>query len=115
VEIEILRSNRELVAIDGIMEKWLLDHDDLDNMLADALSHVITGVEGAEVGGIFLQEGKGLVLRGLSGSVEELIDFIADMKSDILLGQAKLHESDRDSQKVWISAPYYAMNELKVW
>ena len=105
LEIEILRSNRELVAIDGIMEKWLLDHDDVDNMLADALSHVITGVEGAEVGGIFLQEGKGLVLRGLSGSVEELIDFIEDMKSDILLGQAKLHESDKDSQKVWISAP----------
>ena len=41
------------------------------------------------MGGIFLQEGKGLVLRGLSGSVDELIDFIEDMKSDILLGQAE--------------------------
>jgi PAS domain S-box-containing protein len=113
LEIEILRSNRELMAIDGIMEKWRLNHNDMDNALADALSHVIAGVEGAEVGGIFLQESKGLVLRALHGAVEELIYFIDGIESGLLLGQAKAHESKDDSGRIWISASINCCGQIE--
>ena len=113
LEIEILRSNRELMAIDGIMEEWLLHHSDMDNVLADALSHMIAGVEGAEVGGIFLQEGKGLVLRALYGLVEELIEFIDGMGSALLFGPAKAHESRDNSRRIWISAPIHSGEQIE--
>ena len=112
LEIEILRSNRELISIDGIMEKCLLHHGDMDNVLADSLAHVIAGIEGADVGGIFLQEGKGLVLRALYGLVEELIDFVDGMESGLLFGLAKAHESKGNSRRIWISAPIHSGGQI---
>ena len=56
LEIEITRANRELEAIDGIMEAFMGSSGDTDKDLTDALAHVIAGLGGAEVGGIFLQE-----------------------------------------------------------
>ncbi len=105
LEIEILHSNRELAAIDGIMEKSLQLNGEIDTVLADAMSHVIAGVDGAEVGGIFLQEGQGLVLRALHGSVEDLINFINSIESGLCLGPGKIHESKDGSNKIWISVP----------
>jgi len=52
LEIEIMRANRELSAIDGIMEICSHPSGDMDKDLADALAQVISGMEGAEVGGV---------------------------------------------------------------
>lgn len=105
LEIEITRVNRELEAIGGIMEALMDPSGDTDKDLADALAHVIAGLGGAEVGGIFLQESKGLVLRSLHGLVEVMIEFIASTESGSLLGRAQVHKSATNSDLNWISAP----------
>jgi PAS domain S-box-containing protein len=104
LEIEIMRDNRELSAIDGILESCLPPTGDLDKKLADALASIIVGMVGAEVGGIFLQEESGLVLRALHGPVEDLIGFIKGTECGLLLGSAKAHKSEGSPRK-WISAP----------
>jgi PAS domain S-box-containing protein len=105
LEIEIMRTNRELTAIDGIMEICSHPSGDMDKDLADALAQVITAMEGAEVGGVFLLESGGIVLRALVGKVEELMDFIEGKESHLLLSLAKAHKSGETSKRIWISAP----------
>ena len=106
LEIEIMQANRELSAIDGIMETCLLSSpDDIDKKLADALSNIITGIEGANVGGVFLLEESGLVLRALHGPVEELFLFVKGMQSSHFLDQARIQKSEMGSARSWISAP----------
>lgn len=106
LEIEMLRSVRELSAIDGIMQSVQISPD-LDGRLAEALNHIISGMEDVELGGIFLKDESCLVLRALHGSVEEMMEFIKGMPSAELLGRAKAHQpkSDDPGAAIWISAP----------
>ncbi|MCK9565315.1 MAG: PAS domain S-box protein [Methanothrix sp.] len=105
LEIGIMQANRELAAIDGIMQAGLPSSDDMDQKLTRALAHLITGMEGAQVGGVFLQEKSGLVLRALHGSVEELIEFINGVDLSILLVMPRVHKCEAGSQRSWMSAP----------
>ena len=105
LEIEIMRANRELEAMEGISEAFMGSTGDTDKDLADALAHVIAGLGGAEVGGVFLQDGNGLVLRALHGLVEVMIEFIASTESSHLLGLAHVHKSAENSPLNWMSAP----------
>ncbi|MDQ1262949.1 MAG: hypothetical protein QG575_2130 [Euryarchaeota archaeon] len=113
LEIGIVQANRELAAIDGIMQTSLLSSEDMDKKLTDALTHLITGMGGAEVGGVFLREESGLVLRALHGSVEELIEFITGMDAGILLGQPRVQRYEAGSQHSWMSAPIICAGETK--
>jgi PAS domain S-box-containing protein len=105
LEIEIMRMNRQLSAIDGITETCLLSSTDLDQRLSDALIHFIAGIGGAEIGGIFLRDNGGLVLRALQGSVEELIGFIRGMENGYLLSSPRVHPANADCARIWMSAP----------
>jgi PAS domain S-box-containing protein len=105
LEIEIMKANRELVAMDGITDACCGTSGDIDKKLSEALVHVIAGLGGAEVGGVFLQGGNGLVLRALHGSLEVLIEFIEGMESGFLLGLARIHKSADRTPGSWISAP----------
>ena len=113
LEIDILQTNRELAALDGIMQTCLPSAEDMDKRLADALAHLTAGMGGAEVGGVFLREKGGLVLRALHGSVEELIEFINGMDSGILLGPARIHKCDACDARKWLSAPIICSGEAK--
>ena len=104
-EIGIMQANRELAAIDGIMQTCLPSSEDMDKKLTRALAHLITGMEGAQVGGVFLQEESGLVLRALHGSVEELIEFINGVELGPLLVLPRVHKCETSSQRSWMSAP----------
>ena len=105
-EIEILRANRELEAMDRISEIFFSSKEDLDKVLADSLAFIVSGAGGADVGGIFLQENRGLVLRALHGSVEVLIEFVNDIQAGCdLLGKPLVHEVKDGSRGSWISAP----------
>jgi PAS domain S-box-containing protein len=106
-EIEIMQANRELAAIDGIMQICLGSSDDADKKLSEALDHLITGLQDAQIGGIFLREasGRGLELRALHGSVEDLIEFISGIESSILLVAPRVHRIEPDQNRKWISAP----------
>jgi len=107
LEIEMIRMVRELSAIDGIVQSCEVSPEDLDGRLAKALAHIISGMEEAKLGGVFLREESGLVLRALHGSVEELIEFIKGIPSAELLHQAKVHKFKEDEQNaiIWLSAP----------
>jgi PAS domain S-box-containing protein len=105
LEIEIVRSNREMTAISSIMERCLKPQGDMDAELAEALAQVIAGIDGAEIGGVFLRGSSGLVLRALVGSVEDLIKFTEGIESSLLLGFAKTHKCEDDATRIWISAP----------
>jgi len=106
LEIKMLKANRELEAMDRIAEICFSPNEDIDKMLADSLEYVIGGVGGSDVGGIFLQERGGLVLRALHGSLEVLIEFIKDIEAGCdLLGPARFHQAQDGSSVSWISAP----------
>jgi PAS domain S-box-containing protein len=113
LEIEIMQANRELAALDGIMQSCLHSSDDMDKKLTDALVHLITGMGGAEVGGVFLHEESGLVLRALQGSVEELIEFINGMELDLLLSLARVHRCEEGLPHCWMSSPIICAGEAK--
>ncbi|HPT19112.1 MAG TPA: PAS domain S-box protein [Methanothrix sp.] len=106
LEIEMLRSVRELAAMDGIMQSCQISPDP-DGWLSEALPHIISGLADVELGGVLLKEEGGLVLRALHGSVEELIEFIKAMPSADLLSRGKVHRSDKEETgaAIWISAP----------
>jgi PAS domain S-box-containing protein len=101
--IELHRGNRELAAENSILRRSIQPDGDIDRNLGDSLSDIISGLEGAEVGGIFLLEKGSLVLRALFGSVEDLMGFTEGTESNALLGAPKLHQSDKDY--IWASAP----------
>lgn len=101
--IELLRGNRELSAENSILRRAVQPDGDIDRDLGDSLSDIISGLEGAEVGGIFLLENGNLVLRALFGSVEDLMGFTEGMESNALLSAPKLHQPDNDY--VWASVP----------
>ncbi|MDQ1261192.1 MAG: DNA-binding transcriptional activator CusR [Euryarchaeota archaeon] len=113
LEIGIMQANRELAAIDGIMQTCLLSSEDMDKKLTDALAHLIKGMDGALVGGIFLREESGLVLRALHGSVEELIEFINGMELGTLLVRSQIHKCEPGLEKKWMSAPIACAGEAK--
>jgi len=102
-EIELLRNNREMMAVNSIMRRTVQPDGDIDRDLGDSLSDVISGLESAEVGGIFLLENESIVLRALFGSVEDLMNFTEGMESNALLGAPKVHKSDEDY--TWTSVP----------
>lgn len=105
LEIEILRSNRELTAISSIMQRCLKPQGDMDTELSDALTQVIAGIDGAKLGGVFLRASAGLELRALVGSVEDLMKFTVGMESSLLLGLARTHKCEDHTDRVWITAP----------
>ncbi|OPY50222.1 MAG: DNA-binding transcriptional activator CusR [Methanosaeta sp. PtaU1.Bin060] len=107
LEIEALRSNKELAAINSIMMRALQPEGDRDKALGDALASMTSVLEKADVGGIFLMEGGGLVLRALVGSVEELIEFIEKKESSALLAAPKAHRPDEASRRFWASVPIH--------
>lgn len=110
-EVELRRSNRELLALNSIMERTIHPGNDLDTELGEALAGAVSGIEDAEVGGIFLQEDGNLVLRALFGAVEELIDFIENKEAAFLLAAPKAHQSNSDF--LWISAPILCNSQPK--
>jgi PAS domain S-box-containing protein len=105
LEIKMAAENRHLSAIDGITSACLFSSQDLDLKLADAFAHLMAGLEGVQVGGIFLIEAGGLVLRALHGSVEDLINFINGLEKNYLLSTPRFHSSEGGGTHVWMSAP----------
>ncbi len=112
-EIGIMQVNRELAAMEGIMQTCLSSSDDTDRKLTNALAHLITGMEGAQIAGLFLKEESSLALRALHGSVEELIEFINGMDPSILLVMPRAHRCETDSDRKWMSAPIACAGEAK--
>ncbi|MGA9098210.1 MAG: PAS domain S-box protein [Methanotrichaceae archaeon] len=104
-EIELSRGNRELSAINSILIKIAQPDGNTDKVLGDSLSDLISGMENAEIGGIFLQEEEGLVLRALFGSIEDLMSFTKDLESGILLNSPKIHKQKDEADYLWVSVP----------
>lgn len=105
LEIELVRSNRELEAVNSIMSRVLQPDSDVDKDIAGALADLESGVEGGEVGGIFLLENGNLVLRSLFGPVEKLIGFIEGRDSKILLAGPNVYKAEEFSDYLWTSLP----------
>jgi PAS domain S-box-containing protein len=102
-ETELFRKNKELMALNNIIMKLLQPSPNADKDLGNSLADVLSAIAGAGVGGIFLREKDGLILRSLQGPVEELMEFIKDVESGMLLAESKVHHSP--NQKTWISSP----------
>lgn len=110
-EIELIRNNRELTAINSIMERTIRPEGEIDRDLGDCLSDVVSGIDGVEVGGIFLLERGNIVLRALFGSVEDLMSFTEGKESNALLGAPKAHHADEDY--IWTSVPIICNEQPK--
>jgi PAS domain S-box-containing protein len=105
MEIELVSSNRELEAVNSIMSRVLQPDSDVEKDITGALADLESGIEGGEVGGIFLLENGNLVLRSLFGPVEKLIRFIEGRDSKILLAGPNVYKMEEFSDYIWTSVP----------
>jgi PAS domain S-box-containing protein len=112
LELELLRSNRELEALSSILSRLSYPDSDIERDITGVLSDLVSGIEGGVVGGIFQQENGGLVLRTLFGEVETLIDFIQGMEPVQLLAGPKIHKNESEQDHHWASVPI-AYNSIK--
>jgi len=99
---ELFRKNKELMALNNIMTRLLHPSPAPEGDLGDSLSDLVSAIAGAGVGGVFLREKGGLVLRSLQGPVEELMEFVKEVEPGMLLVDPKVHLS---SNKIWVSSP----------
>jgi PAS domain S-box-containing protein len=105
LEIELIASNRELDAINRMMARAFPPDCDFEKDIAGALSDLASGVEGGEIGGVFLMDGGGLVLRSLLGPVEMLISFIEGKDAKVLLASPRVYEREEGSDYIWATVP----------
>ena len=105
LEIKLVRTNRELEAISSIMSRALQPESDVEGDINGALADLESGIEGGEVGGIFLLEGGNLVLRSLFGPVEKLIGFIEERDSNVLIAAPNVCKMEGSSDYLWASVP----------
>ena len=105
LEIELIESNRELDAINRMMVRALQPDCDFEKDIAGALADLASGVEGSQIGGVFLMEGVGLVLRSLFGPVETLIGFIEGKDPKVLLVGPRVYEMEEGSEFIWATVP----------
>jgi PAS domain S-box-containing protein len=105
LEIELINSNRELDAINRMMARAFLPDCDFEKDIAGALADLASGLEGVEIGGVFLMEGGSLVLRSLLGPVETLIGFIEGKDSKVLLASPRVYEMEEGSDYIWATVP----------
>jgi PAS domain S-box-containing protein len=78
-----------------------------DDLMKEALCELMAGLEGFDVGGVFLLEGGQLVLRALAGPLEDLMSFADQIDAEDLLEKAETKmvvEGDRPI--FWASAPF---------
>lgn len=105
LEMELKKSNRELDAINKIMSRAFQQDFEFDKELSGALADLASGVEDGKVGGIFLMEGGGLVLRSLFGPVEAIIGFIEGKDTKILLAGPMIYGKEEGSEYFWATVP----------
>jgi PAS domain S-box-containing protein len=110
-ETLLFRKNKELMALNNIMTRLLHPSPDAERDLGDSLSDMLSAIAGAGVGGIFLCEKGGLVLRSLQGPVEELMEFIKEVEPGMLLVDPKVHLSTNN--KTWISSPFLMTGQVQ--
>jgi hypothetical protein len=77
----------------------------MEKEASEALTDLLSGIEGGEVGGIFLLEKSGLVLQSLIGSVEAVIAFIEGLDQKGLLAKPSVYEKEAESEYLWASVP----------
>jgi PAS domain S-box-containing protein len=104
-EIELIRSNHEQEAITRVMARALQPSQEMEKEASEALADLLSGIEGGEVGGIFLLEKNGLVLQSMIGPVEVLMAFIEGSNPNALLATPKVYEKEAESEYQWASVP----------
>ncbi len=112
-EIGLIRANRQLSAIEGVTKSCLCGSSDSSERLAEILGHIISGLDGAPIAGIFLERDEGLELRALHGSVEELIAFIGSIETSRLVSRSCIHPCAEGGRRIWISAPIVCHEQTK--
>jgi hypothetical protein len=85
----------------------------LGQKLAEILGYIISGLDEAVTGGIFLLGDGGLELRALHGSVEELIGFIGGVETCSLMSSSCVHPSAEGGGQIWMSAPIVCKGKAK--
>lgn len=112
-EVDLIGTNRQLSAIEGVTKGCLCASMDLGQKLSEILGHIISGLDGALTGGIFLLGDEGLELRALHGSVEELIGFIGGVEIGRLMSSSCIHPSAKGDGQIWMSAPIVCKGKTK--
>ena len=99
--------NRWLLVLYSLALKAINFRGEVDDLMKEALSELMAGLDEFEVGGIFLLEGERLVLHALAGPLEDLMSFADQFDAEELLEKAEAKmvvEGDRPI--FWASAPF---------
>jgi PAS domain S-box-containing protein len=113
-EKDLLTDKRRLLVLYSLTLKAIDFHGETDELMKEALSELMAGLEEFEVGGVFLLEGGRLVLRALAGPLEDLMSFADQIDAEELLKVAKAKmvvEGDRPT--FWASVPFCNGEERK--
>ncbi len=113
-EKDRLMDNRRGSILHSLILKAIDFRGEEDDLMKEALSDSMAGLEGFVVGGIFLLEGGRPVLRALAGPLEALMSFADQAYSGESFersGAKVVVEGDRTL--FWVSAPFWSGEEPK--
>jgi PAS domain S-box-containing protein len=111
-EKDLLRDKRRLLVLYSLAIKAIDPHGEIDDLMKEALSELMAGPDGFEVGGVFLLERGRLVLRALEGPLEDLMSFAGQMDAEEILKKAVSKAMVEGGRPVfWASAPFYGGEE----
>jgi PAS domain S-box-containing protein len=106
-ERDLMMLNRRLAILHNLILKAIDFRGEADDLVREALVEAMAGPDGFEVGGVFhLDEGR-LVLRGMAGPLEALMEFAEKVDVEELLeGGGKVTVVGRSRPLSWGSTPY---------
>lgn len=105
-ELNLVKRNRELSVLYSMLKKAFDFGGDLDRILEESLSEMVSEIEGTEAGGIFLLGKDGLTLRFMTGRAEKLAYLIEENWADTLLEAPQFNSVSKEGDLHFItSAP----------
>ncbi len=113
-EKDLLMDKRRLLVLYSLVMKAVDFRGEVDDLMKEALSELMAGLDGFEVGGVFLLEKGRLVLRALAGPLEDIMSFVnqTDAEELLMATESKIVvESDRPV--FWASTPFCNGEELR--
>ncbi len=106
-EKDLLMGNIRLSILYSLAIKAIDFRGEADDLVKEAFSELMDGLEGFEVGGVFLLEGGRLVLRALAGPLEDLMSFADQVDAEDLLERAEANMAIESYRHIfWASAPF---------
>jgi PAS domain S-box-containing protein len=110
-ELNLVRRNRELSVLYGILSKAFHFGGDLQRILEASLSEIVSEIGGAKASGIFLLGEDRLTLRFFAGRAEKLAYLIEENWADTLLEAPQFNRVSKEGESHFIASVPIIIND----